>query len=161
MLARQLKLRLVADGDDIPRSCSNVVVSIHAIATFQAFNDYLRPRIAAAGDRTSVSAPTGGSSARLSGALAAFAAAAGIPPHSPGTPPGRLASSLGSSTSAAGGPGPSSQATLGAQESAESSGRRRSSRLSGRGTEFPGIHQEYVVSFLCVIVRALTLLAFY
>lgn len=79
MLARQLKLRLMADeGSDIPRSCSNVVVSIHAIATFQAFNDYLRPRILAAtavADRAGGSEAAGGSG-RLSGFLAAFAAAA-------------------------------------------------------------------------------------
>lgn len=79
MLARQLKLRLIADeGSDIPRSCSNVVVSIHAIATFQAFNDYLRPRILAAtaiADRAGGSGAAGGSG-RLSGFLAAFAAAA-------------------------------------------------------------------------------------
>ncbi|SGZ20511.1 BQ5605_C021g09283 [Microbotryum silenes-dioicae] len=98
MLARQLKLRLVAeDGSDLPRSCSNIVVSIHAIATFQAFNDYLRPRIVAAttfSDRlglanASTSAPasgagTGNGANRLSGFLAAFAAANGIsPPPSP------------------------------------------------------------------------------
>jgi E3 ubiquitin-protein ligase TRIP12 len=140
MLARQLKLRLIAEGSDIPRACSNVVVSIHAIATFQAFNDYLRPRIAQASERTSISAPAG-SSTRLSGALAAFAAAAGIPPPpSPGTPPSRLASSLGSSTAAAG-PGPSTQANLGAEGNAESSRRR----LSGRGANVPDAHQECVL----------------
>ncbi|KAG6335267.1 hypothetical protein ID866_3823 [Astraeus odoratus] len=47
LLARQLRLRLVTDDDsDIPRSLQNMVVSIHAIATFQALNDYLRPRVA-------------------------------------------------------------------------------------------------------------------
>lgn len=47
LLARQLRLRLVADDDsDIPRNLQNMVVSIHAIATFQALNDYLRPRVA-------------------------------------------------------------------------------------------------------------------
>lgn len=98
MLARQLKLRLIADeGSDIPRSCSNVVVSIHAIATFQAFNDYLRPRILAA---TAIADRTGGGSAaggRLSGFLAAFAAAA-EEDHDGATASGsdqRLSSSLG------------------------------------------------------------------
>ncbi|KAK2463605.1 hypothetical protein APHAL10511_004356 [Amanita phalloides] len=66
LLARQLRLRLQADeNSDIPRSLHNVVVSIHAIATFQALHDYLRPRVAGL---------IGGSS-RLSGMLAAFAAA--------------------------------------------------------------------------------------
>ncbi|KXN92383.1 Ubiquitin fusion degradation protein 4 [Leucoagaricus sp. SymC.cos] len=65
LLARQLRLRLVAAEDsDTPRSLQNIVVSIHAIATFQALHDYLRPR---------VSGLIGGSS-RLSGMLAALAA---------------------------------------------------------------------------------------
>ncbi|GAA5894262.1 hypothetical protein JCM6882_007615 [Rhodosporidiobolus microsporus] len=80
MLARQLKLRLIAeDGSDIPRSCSNIVVSIHAIATFQAFNDYLRPRILAAQQQSDRLAGLGGAGAgggTLSSLLAAFAAAA-------------------------------------------------------------------------------------
>ena len=64
MLARQLKLRLVAEDDaDIPRSCTNIVVSIHAIATFQAFNDYLRPRILAAQAQADRLSGSGGSSA--------------------------------------------------------------------------------------------------
>jgi E3 ubiquitin-protein ligase TRIP12 len=46
LLARQLRLRLNADEDsDIPRSLHSLVVSIHAIATFQALHDYLRPRV--------------------------------------------------------------------------------------------------------------------
>ncbi|GAA5905899.1 putative ubiquitin-protein ligase UFD4 [Sporobolomyces salmoneus] len=84
MLGRQLKLRLIAEeGQEIPRSCTNIVVSIHAIATFQAFNDYLRPRIVsalAAAERLG----GGGASGRagspgagtLSSLLAAFASAA-------------------------------------------------------------------------------------
>ncbi|KAI0272306.1 hypothetical protein BC834DRAFT_1030472 [Gloeopeniophorella convolvens] len=64
LLARQLRLRLVAaEGSDIPKSFNNIVVSIHAIATFQALHDYLRPR---------VSGLMFGSS-RLSGMLAALA----------------------------------------------------------------------------------------
>jgi E3 ubiquitin-protein ligase TRIP12 len=46
LLARQLRLRLVAsDESDIPPNLNNIVVSIHAIATFQALHDYLRPRV--------------------------------------------------------------------------------------------------------------------
>lgn len=126
MLARQLKLRLVAeDGSDIPRSCTNIVVSIHAVATFQAFNDYLRPRIVSASalaDRiaaaTSSSAPqTGG---RLSSFLAAFAAADGS------SPPPEASSSA--------------SAALGARASSSlgTDGRRRSGRLSGKGVEGEG-----------------------
>jgi E3 ubiquitin-protein ligase TRIP12 len=62
LLARQLRLRLVAgDDSDIPRNLHNIVVSIHAIATFQALHDYLRPRVAGLLSNT-----------RLSGMLAAL-----------------------------------------------------------------------------------------
>ena len=78
MLSKQLRLRLVADDDaDLPRPYKNMMISIHAIATFKALDDYLRPRI-------SLSERPRGSRHRegVSSALAAFAAAAGIPsPH--------------------------------------------------------------------------------
>jgi E3 ubiquitin-protein ligase TRIP12 len=49
MLAKQLRLKLVADDDSgIPKSFRNIMVSIHAIATFKALDDYLRPRISLA-----------------------------------------------------------------------------------------------------------------
>lgn len=65
LLARQLRLRLVAgDESGVPRNLHNIVVSIHAIATFQALHDYLRPRVAG----------LLGSGSRLSGMLAALAA---------------------------------------------------------------------------------------
>ncbi|KAJ2934030.1 hypothetical protein H1R20_g3045, partial [Candolleomyces eurysporus] len=65
LLARQLRLRLVAEPDsEIPRNLQNIAVSIHAIATFQALHDYLRPR---------VSGLLAGNS-RLSGMFAALAA---------------------------------------------------------------------------------------
>lgn len=154
MLARQLRLRLVAEGNDIPRSCSNVPVSIHAIATFQAFNGYLRPKITAmtaAADRASTSAPTGGAaSGRLSSVLAAFAQAArlsgsqgadGLPV--PGTSSSRLSSSLGTLEA---GPSSGARSTSGAASSTnkEKPERRRSSRLSGKSslsasaTDIPG-----------------------
>ncbi|THU92737.1 hypothetical protein K435DRAFT_671560 [Dendrothele bispora CBS 962.96] len=67
LLARQLRLRLVAEDESgVPRNLHNIVVSIHAIATFQALHDYLRPRVAGL-------LGSGGSS-RLSGMLAALAA---------------------------------------------------------------------------------------
>ena len=84
MLGRQLRLRLQAeDSTDIPRSCNNIIVTIHAVATFQSLSDYLRPKIAvslAASGSGSGSGPgAAGSSAssRLSSVLAAFAAATG------------------------------------------------------------------------------------
>ncbi|KAH7151710.1 hypothetical protein B0J13DRAFT_247047 [Dactylonectria estremocensis] len=46
MLGKQIRLRLVADDEsDIPRPYRNIMVSIHAIATFKSLDDYLRPRI--------------------------------------------------------------------------------------------------------------------
>ncbi|KAH6647608.1 hypothetical protein BKA67DRAFT_662382 [Truncatella angustata] len=46
MLAKQIRLKLVADeSSDIPREYRGIMVSIHAIATFKALDDYLRPRI--------------------------------------------------------------------------------------------------------------------
>ncbi|KAL1853332.1 Ubiquitin fusion degradation protein 4 [Paecilomyces lecythidis] len=46
MLGKQLRLKLVADDDsDIPRPYKNIMVSIHAIATFKSLDDFLRPRI--------------------------------------------------------------------------------------------------------------------
>ena len=64
LLARQLRLRLVAaEGSDIPKNFNNIVVSIHAIATFQALHDYLRPRVSGLMF----------SGSRLSGMLAALA----------------------------------------------------------------------------------------
>lgn len=46
MLAKQIRIRLVADEDSgIPRPYRNIMVSIHAIANFKALDDYLRPRI--------------------------------------------------------------------------------------------------------------------
>lgn len=49
MLAKQLRIKLSADEDSgIPRPYRNIMVSIHAIATFRALDDYLRPRISLA-----------------------------------------------------------------------------------------------------------------
>ncbi|KAG8710097.1 Ubiquitin fusion degradation protein 4 [Ceratobasidium sp. 394] len=121
MLARQLRLRIVAEeGTDAPRSCSNIVVSIHAIATFQALNDYLRPRVA--GALAGMSA--GGS--RLSGVLAAFAAAAGLPAGALG----RVAASAGAGTGAG--------SSAAASSSAPTVGRRRSQRLKAKDNTASG-----------------------
>ncbi|TIA99570.1 hypothetical protein E3P94_02149 [Wallemia ichthyophaga] len=74
-LSRQVRLRLVADDPELSKVQPTMVVSVHAIATFQILNDYLRPRI-----MNGLSGKGGSGSSRLSGVLAAFAAATGIPP---------------------------------------------------------------------------------
>ncbi|KAG8896941.1 Ubiquitin fusion degradation protein 4, partial [Tulasnella sp. 408] len=142
MLARQLRLRLVAaDGTTVPRNCTNITVSIHAIATFQALHDYLRPRVAGVGPGAS----------GISGVLAAFAAAAGIPssalsgrrpvPLSGSAPaasmPPPLPSSSGPSSSSPTAPTPASAAS--APPAAESSqpSRRRSLRLRKEAPQEP------------------------
>ncbi|KAG9228679.1 hypothetical protein BJ875DRAFT_489629 [Amylocarpus encephaloides] len=72
MLAKQIRLKLVADEDsEIPRPYRNIMVSIHAIATFKALDDYLRPRI------NMSERPRGLRREGLSSALAALAAAEG------------------------------------------------------------------------------------
>ncbi|KAI1424053.1 HECT-domain-containing protein [Xylaria sp. FL1777] len=85
MLAKQIKIKLIADEDsDIPRSYRSIMVSIHAIATFKALDDYLRPRINLH-ERPRASRPRDG----LSRALAAMASSAGL------VPADRLAERLG------------------------------------------------------------------
>ncbi|KAG6833243.1 hypothetical protein H0H87_009864 [Tephrocybe sp. NHM501043] len=109
LLARQLRLRLVAEDDpDVPRSLHNIVVSIHAIATFQALHDYLRPRVAGL--------LSGGS--RLQGMLAALAGFTGASPEA-------------NSTSPSSNP-PSAPSAEGNSPSASTVGRRRSQRLSAK-----------------------------
>ncbi|KAK7754448.1 Ubiquitin fusion degradation protein 4 [Diatrype stigma] len=96
MLGKQIRLRLVADDDSgIPRSYRNIMVSIHAIATFKSLDDYLRPRINLH-DRPRGARPRDG----LSRALAAMASSRGLPP------PNRLAEQLASDFGASPGPPP-------------------------------------------------------
>lgn len=46
MLAKQMRLKLIAaDEATVPRAYKNIMVSIHAIATFKSLEDYLRPRL--------------------------------------------------------------------------------------------------------------------
>lgn len=70
MLAKQLRLKLVADEDSgIPRAYRNIMVSIHAIATFKALDEYLQPRISMS------ERPRGARRSDMSSAMAAYAAA--------------------------------------------------------------------------------------
>ncbi|BGP41601.1 Ubiquitin fusion degradation protein 4 [Rhodotorula kratochvilovae] len=151
MLGRQLKLRLIAEDADIPRSCTNIVVSIHAIATFESFNSYLRPRILAA-QQASGSGGGGsgvGGAGTLSSLLAAFAAAAGATDEgdedadgamlSSSPPPRRteLGGDVAAIAAALSGAGASTSAAAssGSKPMDGSPKRRRSSRLSGKGVD--------------------------
>lgn len=81
MLAKQLRLKLVAEDDSgIPKSYRNIMVSIHAIATFKALDDYLRPRMHIAAERPR------GSRTRDQFAAYAQALAEGRAPPPPETP---------------------------------------------------------------------------
>ncbi|KAG7094023.1 hypothetical protein E1B28_007645 [Marasmius oreades] len=115
LLARQLRLRLVADDESgVPRTLHNIVVSIHAIATFQALHDYLRPRVAGG---------MGSTSSRLSGMLAALAAS-GFPGPS---------SRLSGESSQPDLPTPAAPSVTGpAETSGATVERRRSQRLSAK-----------------------------
>jgi len=74
MLGKQIRLRLVADDEsEIPKPYRNIMVSIHAIATFKSLEEYLRPRISIT-DR-----PRGSRRDGISRALAAMAGAGGMP----------------------------------------------------------------------------------
>ncbi|KIK61678.1 hypothetical protein GYMLUDRAFT_42696 [Collybiopsis luxurians FD-317 M1] len=122
LLARQLRLRLVAEDESgVPRNLQNIVVSIHAIATFQALHDYLRPRVAGL---------FGSNPSRLSGMLAALAASGFT---------GSSRSNASGSASGSGEPSRSEPPILPAESSssAESGAgstitRRRSQRLSAK-----------------------------
>ena len=86
MLSKQIRIRLISENEsETPKPLKHQVISIHAIATFKALDDYLRPRIAL-GDHKSSRTREG-----ISNALAAFAAAAGMPPS-------RLSERLGVAT---------------------------------------------------------------
>ncbi|GAB7363476.1 hypothetical protein MBLNU230_g3748t1 [Neophaeotheca triangularis] len=83
MLAKQLRLRLVADEDSgIPRTYRNIMVSIQAIATFKALDDYLRPRIREVGSRDPRREE------RITAAMQAYAAAMSGRSTRGGLPPG-------------------------------------------------------------------------
>ncbi|KAI9140733.1 hypothetical protein BKA69DRAFT_1078472 [Paraphysoderma sedebokerense] len=79
MLARQVKIKLVSDDPDVPRTCNNILVSVHAIATFSALDDFLRPRIGSRQARGPQSPSTGSSAnqqraeSRLKDKLRSFA----------------------------------------------------------------------------------------
>lgn len=83
MLAKQLRLKLFADEDSgIPKPYRNIMVSIHAIATFKALDDYLRPRISLPERPRGIRSREG-----ITSAMAAYAAAMQARGERPGAPP--------------------------------------------------------------------------
>lgn len=88
MLARQLRIRLVAeDEEEFPRQFRSVVLSIQAIATFKAVDEFYKSKLAlnelltgggGGGSLSSALRRHQGSGGRLPGALAALAAATGL-----------------------------------------------------------------------------------
>jgi E3 ubiquitin-protein ligase TRIP12 len=96
MLGKQLRLKLVAEeGTEVPRAYRNIMVSIHAIATFKALDDFLQPRIAMserprqARDRDTILSQIA-NAARLRDQLTS-----GGPPRLPSGLPGRLTAAGG------------------------------------------------------------------
>ncbi|EHL00779.1 putative ubiquitin fusion degradation protein C12B10.01c [Glarea lozoyensis 74030] len=128
MLAKQIRLKLVADDEsEIPRPYRNIMVSIHAIATFKALDDYLRPRISMS-ERPRDSRREG-----LSGALAALAAAA--TPAAPTPSASRAARKAKSKTAPAATPASDEQSAINTPQEKPVS--RRSSRRNQAQTEPP------------------------
>lgn len=122
MLAKQIRLKLVADDDaDIPRPYRNIMVSIHAIATFKALDDYLRPRLSLS-DRPRTRKMESG----LTSALAALAAA-GLP-----TPYSSIAEARARLADRGVGPPPSGEDTQPTPTSQSSGGPRNGSQASTR-----------------------------
>lgn len=159
MLAKQIRLKLIADeNSEIPRPYRNIMVSIHAIATFKALDDYLRPRI-----NLSERSRSSRTRESLSGALAALAAA-GIPNPFAGAGNSRLGDREFTSNEANttqstftlknlsnAGPKPTSFATSalvgqsGISSSYEKSSTRRSNRFNGQ-KQLPVPHSQVETS---------------
>jgi E3 ubiquitin-protein ligase TRIP12 len=113
MLAKQLRLKLVADDDSgIPKTYRNIMVSIHAIANFKALDDYLRPRISIA-ERPSRTSRNRDNVAAYAQALAEGRSPGPPPPHTPTestnrTPSRKTSKSKPQSSSSTSQAGPSS-----------------------------------------------------
>lgn len=77
-LSKQIRIRLMSENEsETPKPFRHQMISIHAIATFKALDDYLRPRLSLEDRHKSPRSREG-----ISNAIAAFAAAAGMPsPH--------------------------------------------------------------------------------
>lgn len=136
LLGRQIKFRLTAvDPTDIPSTCRDVIVAIHAIAKLDAIDMYIRPRIIKAKDEERTGIPSASASASRLAALAAALQSGSTPPSpSPTSGADRLAAALGSAAGSSG-------AGAGLRPNA-SHAPRRSSRLSGRGLTAEDLQNE-------------------
>ena len=127
LLARQIRLKLIAEeGSDVPKACQAMVVSIQAIATLQALNDYLRPRL---------TAPPAG---RLPGMYAAYAAASDLlagARSQQALPPSATDQGSSAATAAPAAAGASAESSTAATGDKKPLTRRRSARLSGKGPD--------------------------
>ncbi|KAF2267328.1 hypothetical protein CC78DRAFT_530919 [Lojkania enalia] len=123
MLAKQLRLKLVADEDSgIPKAYRNIMVSIHAIATFKALDDYLRPRISIA------ERPRGSRNRDTIAAYAAALAEGRTPAPPPPQPPNDATNRTASRKSSKSKPTSSSSDTQAGPSSTPNEKTRRSSR---------------------------------
>lgn len=144
---RQLHLRLQAEeGTEVPKGCSNLVVGIHAIASFERLAEFLRPKLSAgeggASRLSSVLAALSGGAAGLESVFAAERAqrlaAASAATTGAGAPAASSSSSSPKKTGTASATGALPTADALSTESSSSKplppARRRSSRLSGKQT---------------------------
>jgi E3 ubiquitin-protein ligase TRIP12 len=124
MLAKQLRLKLMADDDSgIPKTYRNIMVSIHAIANFKALDDYLRPRISIA-ERPSRTPRNRDNVAAYAQALAEGRSPGPPPPHTPTESTNRTSSRRASKSK----PQSSSSPSQAGPSSAPQEKTRRSSR---------------------------------
>ncbi|PWN25797.1 hypothetical protein BDZ90DRAFT_63006 [Jaminaea rosea] len=150
---RQIRLRLQAEeGTETPRSVSNLVVGIHAIASLDRLAEFLRPKLqqAANGDDgglsrsarlTSMLAALSGGAGGLEGALAAERAAL-LGRAAPATGGSGGQGGLPSTTSASATAAPTNEDSSSSSSAAKKTAPRRSSRLTRKNSGGSGKSEE-------------------
>ncbi|PLW05404.1 hypothetical protein PCANC_18580 [Puccinia coronata f. sp. avenae] len=143
MLARQLKIRLVAaKGTDVPKNCANVVVS--SLLPFKLLMITFAHGSSKLNDER-LGRPSGSSTSRLSGMLAAFVAVSSLLASSSSSPSTHLEDSsftLPSRTEATESAQPSSLQATTPEVLLSAHAPRRSSRPSGRGLTAEDLNRE-------------------
>lgn len=139
-LGRSMRIKLQAEGQDMPKQVSSLSLTIQAIAPMQALHDYLRPRVA-----------DGNFGSGLSTMFAAYSAGMAIPRTGAGSSTSRLLTALnsGHGTLTA---GPATASAIASSAPAsnrlpipppseiadnDKPQRRRSARISGQGMQPP------------------------